>query len=88
MTANHLRLLSIHFNLCAHFLDLRCLLVETPGELRNCRLEVFLLLGYRRFQFSNCRFMLLNLTALFLDFAVFFKKLIEQHCIHRIVANV
>ena len=28
--------------LCAHFLDLRCLLLETRGEPRNRRAEVFL----------------------------------------------
>jgi len=37
----------LHFNLGAHFLDLGRLLVETLSELRNCRLEVLLLLRDR-----------------------------------------
>jgi hypothetical protein len=40
-------------------------------ELRNCRLEVFLLLGYRRFQLSDYR-------LLFLVLAMFLRNLFSN----------
>ena len=40
IVADHLRRRFARFKLCAHFLDLRCLLVEARSELCNCRLEV------------------------------------------------
>jgi len=45
---DHLRRRLVDLKLCAHLLDLRGLLVETRSELRNCRLEVLLLLRHRR----------------------------------------
>jgi hypothetical protein len=66
--------------LCVHFLDLRCLFVETRSELRKCRLEVLLLVRDRRFQFSDCRLLCLHL-------AVLFEKLVEQHRVHHLVAH-
>ena len=45
---NRLRRRFARFNLRAHLLDLRRLLVELSGELRNRGFEVFLLLRQRR----------------------------------------
>jgi hypothetical protein len=42
IVADHLRRRFARFNLGAHFLDLRCLLVETRSKLRNRCAEVFL----------------------------------------------
>jgi Chaperone of endosialidase len=47
---------------------------------RGSRLEVLLLLGHHRFQFSNCR-------PLFLVPAVFLEKFVEQHRIDGFVAD-
>ena len=46
---DHLRRRFARFKLCAHLLDLRCLLVEPRSELRNCRLKVLLLVRHHRF---------------------------------------
>ncbi len=80
---NRLRCGFAQFKLCAHFLDLRGLLVET----RSDSLQSLLLLRHCGFQFSDCRFLLLNLGVLFLHLMVFFEKLVEQHRVHRVVAH-
>jgi hypothetical protein len=49
IVADHLRRGFGHFKLGAHFLDLGHLLIETRSELRNCRLEVLLLLRQKKF---------------------------------------
>ena len=41
-------------------------------EPRHDGLQSLLLLGHRGFQFSDCRFLLLNLAVLFLHFAMLF----------------
>ena len=48
IVVDHLRRRFARFKLCAHLLDLGCLLVQTRSELRNCRLEVLLLLRHRQ----------------------------------------
>ena len=45
---DHLRRRFARFKLCAHFLDLRGLFVQSRSELCDCRLEVLLLLRHRR----------------------------------------
>ncbi len=50
---DHARCRFAHLNLCAHFLNLRCLLVETLSELCNGRLKIFLLLRDRGLQLRD-----------------------------------
>ena len=63
---DHLRRRLTRFELCAHLLDLRRLLLDGRGENFHSRL----LLHHRGLQLGNGRLLLLH-------FAVFFKKLIE-----------
>src|SRR5438132_5410370 len=72
IVVNHLRRRFARFKLRADLLDLRCLLFETRGD----SLQSFLLLGYRGFQFSDCRFLLLNIAVLFLHFAMLFEEFV------------
>jgi hypothetical protein len=47
-----------------------------PFETRGDSFQSLLLLGHRGFQFSDRRFLFLNLATLFLHFAVLFEKLV------------
>ena len=64
------------FKLVAHFLDLRCLCLESSGEVSN-----FLLL------LRDGRFLFLIDASLLLDPAMLFEKLVEQHGVHGFVTH-
>src|SRR5438105_9854750 len=69
IVGDHLRCRFGQFKLCAHLLDLRCLLFDACSEGFN----LFLLLRSRRFQL--------------LHLAMLLEKLVEQHRVHRFVAD-
>ena len=91
---DHLRCSFAHFKLVAHLLDLCCLLFQACGEslhflplvrdgrfkLSDAGLEAFALL-------RNRHFLLRQLAALLLHFAVFFEELVKQHRVDRIVTH-
>ena len=65
-----------NLDLRTHFLDLRGLLFKAGND----SLHPFL-------QLADCSFLFLYFASLCLDLFVFFKELVEQHRIHRLIAD-
>src|SRR6266498_1158788 len=87
---DHSRCSFAQFKLVAHLLDLRGLLFETCRE----GLNLLLLLRNRRLQLADCRILFLpvavllcDLATLFLPLFVRFEELVEQHRVHRFIAD-
>ena len=75
--ADYSRRTSAHFNLGAHFLNLRGVLFK----LRSDKPHVFL-------EITDRRSLLLYFTSLLVDLFVFFEELVEQHLVHLLVAHL
>ena len=71
------------FKLGAHFLDLRGLLFELRGE----DFHSFLQLRDSPLLFLRFAFLFVRFAALLLRRAVLFEEFIEQHRVHRLVAD-